>query len=248
MTPAPLMPSVPLPIGSVPDLRAPVELEAPRRRFRGIGVGEAAVEADEVAVTQEVGADVGPDLERRWTETQPERDMVEIHAFGDRGPPAEVAEDPPSLEIWPFARPPNAPRSRPLGSSMSALASQRFVVGSELQVMNGWSPPGFASRSAYRRTLACHTGPWTAPGRDVGEADAVDLQFAEPDILRRQPQAVVVDPRVIDAQRCRACDAAERGVRAGGERGRKLDAQGEVGVVGAVRVLPELQRDRATHV
>ena len=221
MTPEPLMPSVPLPIGSVPDRDVPVELEAPRRGCRRVGVGEAAVDGDEVAVTQEVGADVGPDLERRRTEAQPERDVVEIHALGDRGPPAEVAEDPPSLEIRPFARPPNAPSCSPLGSSMSALASQRFVVGSVAHWMNGWSPRAARARrvAAERRRVA--RGRRQTAGRYVGEADAVDLQLAEPDVLRLEPEAVVVDPRVIDAQRRGPGDTAEGGVRTGGERGRE---------------------------
>ncbi len=48
----------------------------------------------------------------------------------------------PSLEIWPSAMPPNAPICSPVGTSIWALASHRFVAGSVLHVMNGASPPG----------------------------------------------------------------------------------------------------------
>ena len=72
-----------------------------------------------------------------WSRYRPE-------ASGTRLP--RLLMDAPSFETLPFARPPKAPSRSPLGTSISALASQRSVAASVPHWMKGWSPPGVPIR------------------------------------------------------------------------------------------------------
>ena len=243
-----MKPSVPLPIGRSPDRDGSVELEAPGGEPDRVGVGEAAVDGDEVVVAQEVGADVGLDLEGRGTEAHPECDVVEVHALGKGYPPAEVAEVCPQLGDLSVRHPAEgselqSARQLDLGVGIPAV---RVGVSAALDERLVAAGLGEQRRVAAERRRVAGGRRQTARG-DIGEADAVDLHLAQPDVLGLELETVVVDAGVVDAQRGGARDTAELGVRPGGERRGQLDAQREVGVVGAARVLPELEGDRTAY-